>query len=117
MTANAFANARSAGVAFKQNNLERESDMAKFIIQPHGRLNDWVAHEKGYFREEGLDYELNVEGSPKNTPRLAALDSPVALGDSRFGMPKGADARARTRAMSVVPVIGRSTRLRKLKKV
>ena len=23
--------------------------MAKFIIQPHGRLNDWVAHEKGYF--------------------------------------------------------------------
>ena len=27
--------------------------MAKFIIQPHGRLNDWVADEKGYFREEG----------------------------------------------------------------
>jgi len=85
MTANAFANARSAGVAFKQNDLERKRDMAKFIIQPHGRLNDWVAHEKGYFREEGLDYELNVEGSPKNTPRIAALDSPVALGDSRFG--------------------------------
>ena len=45
--------------------------MAKFIIQPHGRLNDWVADEKGYFREEGLDYELNVEGSRKNTPPLA----------------------------------------------
>jgi hypothetical protein len=59
--------------------------MAKFIIQPHGRFNDWVAHEKGYFREEGLDYELNVEASRKNTPRLAAVDSPVALEDNRFG--------------------------------
>jgi len=39
--------------------------MAKFIIQPHGRLNDWVAEEKGYFTAEGLDYALNVEGSRK----------------------------------------------------
>src|SRR5262249_49628051 len=31
--------------------------MAKFIIQPHGRLQEWIAHEKGYFRAEGLDYE------------------------------------------------------------
>jgi hypothetical protein len=59
--------------------------MGKFIIQPHGRLNDWVADEKGYFTEEGLDYELNVEGSRKNTPRLAAVDSAVALEDNRFG--------------------------------
>lgn len=59
--------------------------MAKFIIQPHGRLNDWVADEKGYFREEGLDYEINVEGSRKNTPRLATVDAPVALEDNRFG--------------------------------
>lgn len=59
--------------------------MAKFIIQPHGRLNDWVADEKGYFTEEGLDCELNVEGSRKNTPRLAAVDSPGPLEDNRFG--------------------------------
>lgn len=45
--------------------------MAKLIIQPHGRLNDWVAEEKGYFTEEGLEYELNVEASRKNTPRLS----------------------------------------------
>jgi hypothetical protein len=32
--------------------------MAKFRIQPHGRLQEWVAEEKGYFREEGLDYEF-----------------------------------------------------------
>ena len=59
--------------------------MAKFIIQPHGRLNDWVAHEKGYFTEEGLDYEINVEGSRKNTPRLPGVDSAMPLTDNRFG--------------------------------
>src|SRR5690348_3486733 len=32
--------------------------MAKFIIQPHGRLQEWIAHEKGYFDAEGLDYEF-----------------------------------------------------------
>jgi NitT/TauT family transport system substrate-binding protein len=59
--------------------------MTKFIIQPHGRLNDWVAEEKGYFAAEGLAYELNVEGSRKNTPRLAAVDSATPLEDNRFG--------------------------------
>ena len=59
--------------------------MAKFIIQPHGRLNDWVAHEKGYFTEEGLDYEINVEGSRKNTPRLPGVDSAIPLADNHFG--------------------------------
>ena len=33
--------------------------MGRFIIQPHGRLQEWVAHEKGYIREEGLDYEFH----------------------------------------------------------
>ena len=32
--------------------------MTKFTIQPHGRLQEWIAHEKGYFRDEGLDYEF-----------------------------------------------------------
>jgi NitT/TauT family transport system substrate-binding protein len=32
--------------------------MEKFLIEPHGRLQEWVAHEKGYFKDEGLDYEL-----------------------------------------------------------
>ena len=32
--------------------------MGKFIILPHGRLQEWIAHEKGYFRDEGLDYEF-----------------------------------------------------------
>ena len=32
--------------------------MPKFIIEPHFRLQEWVAEEKGYFRAEGLDYEF-----------------------------------------------------------
>jgi hypothetical protein len=30
----------------------------KFVIAPHMRLQEWVAEEKGYFDEEGLDYEF-----------------------------------------------------------
>jgi ABC-type nitrate/sulfonate/bicarbonate transport system substrate-binding protein len=32
--------------------------MTKFVIAPHMRLHEWVAEEKGYFRDEGLDYEF-----------------------------------------------------------
>ena len=32
--------------------------MAKFIIEPHFRLQEWIAEEKDYFRAEGLDYEF-----------------------------------------------------------
>jgi len=30
--------------------------MGKFVIEPHFRLQEWVAHDKGYFTAEGLDY-------------------------------------------------------------
>jgi len=30
----------------------------KFIIEPHFRLHEWVAEEKGYFKDEGLEYEF-----------------------------------------------------------
>jgi hypothetical protein len=32
--------------------------MAKFVIQPHFRLQECVAEGKGYFASEGLDYEF-----------------------------------------------------------
>src|SRR3954464_11292975 len=32
--------------------------MTKFVIAPHMRLHEWVADEKGYFTDPGLDYEL-----------------------------------------------------------
>ncbi|MGH9294128.1 MAG: ABC transporter substrate-binding protein [Acidimicrobiales bacterium] len=34
--------------------------MGRFRISAHGRLQDWIADEKGYFADEGLDYEINV---------------------------------------------------------
>jgi len=33
--------------------------MSKFIIAPHMRLHEWIAIEKGYFDEVGLDHELD----------------------------------------------------------
>jgi hypothetical protein len=32
--------------------------VARFLIEPHFRLQEWVAEEKDYFRAEGLDYEF-----------------------------------------------------------
>src|SRR4051794_41619973 len=36
--------------------------MAKIRIQPHSRLQEWVAEEEGFFRDEGLDYEFDAAG-------------------------------------------------------
>jgi ABC-type nitrate/sulfonate/bicarbonate transport system substrate-binding protein len=33
----------------------------KFIITPHFRLQEWIAEEKGYFADEGLDYVFKEE--------------------------------------------------------
>jgi ABC-type nitrate/sulfonate/bicarbonate transport system substrate-binding protein len=33
--------------------------MSRFVIAPHMRLHEWVAEEKGYFAQEGLDYEFH----------------------------------------------------------
>lgn len=35
--------------------------VSKFLIGPHMRLQEWVAEEKGYFKQEGLDYEFRDE--------------------------------------------------------
>ena len=32
--------------------------MERFVIQPHGRLHEWVADELGLFAAEGLEYEF-----------------------------------------------------------
>ena len=41
--------------------------MSKFRIVPHGRLQEWVAEEKGYFADEGLDYEFVPSNGPNST--------------------------------------------------
>ena len=61
--------------------------MSVFTIQPHGRLQDWVAHYKGYFREEGLAYTLNVRdltlgGAP---PAPGGESPPGAVADVMAG--------------------------------
>lgn len=44
--------------------------MSRFIIQPHGRLQEIVAHENGYFEEEGLDYEISDDQRPQQTKKV-----------------------------------------------
>ena len=46
--------------------------MPKFIIQPHGRLQEWIAHENGYFRDEGLDYDFAPGPSFHSTKQVDA---------------------------------------------
>ena len=41
--------------------------MKKFRIEPHGRLQEWVADEKGYFKDEGLDYEFLTSYATKSS--------------------------------------------------
>jgi ABC-type nitrate/sulfonate/bicarbonate transport system substrate-binding protein len=52
--------------------------MAKFIIQPHGRLQEWIADAKGYFRDAGLDYEfrhgLAMDSVKKVSPEGAVVE-------------------------------------------
>jgi ABC-type nitrate/sulfonate/bicarbonate transport system substrate-binding protein len=38
--------------------------MPAFKIQPHNRLQEWVAEEKGYFAVEGLEYVFHFSGTP-----------------------------------------------------
>ncbi len=39
--------------------------MGRFIVQPHMRLQEWVAEEKGYFKAEGLQYDFIDEMTSK----------------------------------------------------
>jgi NitT/TauT family transport system substrate-binding protein len=34
--------------------------VSNFRISTHGRLQDWIAVEKGYFEDEGLDYSIDM---------------------------------------------------------
>jgi NitT/TauT family transport system substrate-binding protein len=51
-----------------------------FKIQPHNRLQEWVAEEKGYFEDEGLDYEFHVGD---NVVRHYSFQGGAASGDVR----------------------------------
>src|SRR5262245_48508885 len=58
--------------------------MTEFIIRPHGRLHDWIADERGYFRDEGLSYRLVTDEAREN--RLKEVDAATGtLRDIRSG--------------------------------
>src|SRR6476646_2857261 len=48
----------SAMAGYAGPDITKERSMGKFIIEPHFRLHEWVAEEKGYFKAEGLDYDF-----------------------------------------------------------
>lgn len=56
--------------------------MGKFVIQPHGRLTEMVAHEKGFFAEEGLDYEFS---DPNRGTQPKAVDSTGKVAEIKSG--------------------------------
>src|ERR1700730_5285081 len=56
--------------------------MSTFRIQPHGRLQEWVAEEKGYFAAEGLEYEfvtpeVNRPSQPASV--FSAAEAPLEI--------------------------------------
>ncbi|MGH9303179.1 MAG: ABC transporter substrate-binding protein [Acidimicrobiales bacterium] len=55
--------------------------MGKFVISTHGRLQDWVALENGYFEDEGLDCSLDVKVL-ENADQSIEVDEPA---DVRVG--------------------------------
>ena len=49
--------------------------MSQFRISSHGRLQDWIAVEKGFFDDEGLDYEFDVRAL-ENAAQDISADAP-----------------------------------------
>ena len=65
--------------------------MGIFRIQPHGRIQEWVAEEKGYFTDEGLEYEF-IRGQQRSAqPSVSSSDqAPVEVKRGAFeGMEAG----------------------------
>lgn len=61
--------------------------MGKFVIQPHVRLQEWVAEERGHFSSEGLDYEFmdGLAGASRTTSAVRrADDAPAELRSGAF---------------------------------
>jgi len=63
--------------------------MAKFRIMPHGRLQEWVADEKGYFADEGLDYEFVHWSLGRRERQPVAIELPEVLGGALEDMQGG----------------------------
>jgi NitT/TauT family transport system substrate-binding protein len=59
--------------------------MGRFVIQPHTRIQEWVALEKGYFADEGLDYVLEESFAAKfKNPTLDTTGRPAEVRRGAF---------------------------------
>jgi NitT/TauT family transport system substrate-binding protein len=59
--------------------------VGKFNIEVHDRLQEWVAEEKGYFKDEGLDYEFVMhKRDAALAPLLAAEVREITRGATEF---------------------------------
>lgn len=68
-----------------------------FRIQPHVRLQEWVAEERGFFNAEGLDYEFDTAGFAAGSATGAMVASaevgPVEVRSGAFeDMAQGRDS-------------------------
>src|SRR5690349_19795644 len=65
--------------------------MSTFRIQPHVRLQEWVAEDQGFFRDEGLDYAFEAAGFAAGTSSVQPADAaPPAVRSGAFeDMEKG----------------------------
>ena len=75
-------------------------------IMPHGRVQEWVAEERGFFTAEGLEYSFVVTDDYGVTPSSATTRARLRPGPSR---PSAPGATVPTRA---VPATGPRTRPR-----
>jgi NitT/TauT family transport system substrate-binding protein len=56
-----------------------------FRIQPHVRLQEWVAEENGFFAAEGLQYVFETEGFAAGSASVGpAVDAPAAVRSGAF---------------------------------
>lgn len=59
--------------------------MARFVIQPHTRIQEWVALEQGYFAAEGLDYALEESFAARfKNPTLDETGAPAEIRRGAF---------------------------------
>lgn len=67
--------------------------MSKFVIQPHVRLQEWVAEELGFFRAEGLDYEFQADAFSARSLATAAVhttdEAPIVTSGAFEDMAQG----------------------------
>jgi NitT/TauT family transport system substrate-binding protein len=56
-----------------------------FVIQPHTRIQEWVALEKGYFEAESLEYELQESFAAKfKNPSIHGTGAPAEIKAGAF---------------------------------